>query len=172
MSVDERPGRGAELLEELKAVLLQRGGWVDSLLPPVVFVILNAWLGFPASLWGALGVALLIAVVRLVRRQDLRYVLGGVAGVAVSALIAWLVGGAQGYFLPGILTGALTALLSFVSVVLRRPLTAWTSHLARRWPLAWYWQPQVRPAYSEVTVLGGIFFAVRALGQYLLFQGP
>ncbi len=41
----------------------------------------------------------------------------------------------------------------------------------RRWPLAWYWHPQVRPAYSEVTWLWAVFFALRLLLQLSFFQG-
>jgi len=58
-----------------------------------------------------------------------------------------------------------------VSVLARRPLVAWTSYLARRWPLDWYWHPRVRPAYSEVTLAWAVFFAMRLLLQLLLFQG-
>jgi hypothetical protein len=36
--------------------------------------------------------------------------------------------------------------------------------------LEWYWQPKVRPAYSEVTIAWTIFFAARLLWQYSLYQ--
>jgi hypothetical protein len=57
-----------------------------------------------------------------------------------------------------------------VTVIIKRPLVAWTSFLARRWPLPWYWHDQVRPAYSEVTFVWGLFFGLRLLFQYQLFQ--
>jgi hypothetical protein len=47
---------------------------------------------------------------------------------------------------------------------------AWTSYIARRWPLDWYWHPQVRPAYSEVTWLWVAFFGLRLLLAFSLFQ--
>jgi hypothetical protein len=49
-------------------------------------------------------------------------------------------------------------------------MVAWTSYLTRRWPLGWYWHPQVRPAYSEVTLAWAFFFGVRTFLQYLLFE--
>ncbi|MGD8752965.1 MAG: DUF3159 domain-containing protein, partial [Anaerolineales bacterium] len=163
-------GKTRELLEELNDVLLKRSGWVDTLLPPIVFLLLNGLIGFPVSLWGALGVALLLLIFRGIRGQSLRYSFGGVAGVGLSALIAWLLGGAEGYFLPGIISGAFTVVLCLVSVIVKRPLVAWTSFVTRRWPMEWYWHPRVRPAYSEVTIAWGIFFALRTTLQFELFQ--
>lgn len=163
-------GRSRELLDELRTVLVGRSGWLDSLLPPILFIILNAFFGFPTSIWGSLVVAIIIFVSRVIRRQALRYALGGIAGVALSGLIAWLVGGAEGYFLPGIISGAFTVALCLGSVILKRPLVAWTSFITRRWPIEWYWHPRVRPAYSEVTIAWGLFFTLRTMLQLELFQ--
>ena len=77
---------------------------------------------------------------------------------------------AEAYFLPGLLTGILTAVICGVSVVAGRPLVAWTSHIVRRWPLGWYWHPRVRPAYSEVTIAWAVFFAAKLALQFLFFQ--
>jgi hypothetical protein len=159
-----------EIAEELRTVVLGRGRWADTLLPPLVFLILNALLGFNAALGGSLAVALLIGVYRLIKRQPLGYALGGIGAIILAGLIAWLIGGAEGYFLPGIISGAATIILCLVSVIIKRPLVAWTSHLTRRWPLEWYWHPRVRPAYSEVTFAWAIFFALRTLLQFELFQ--
>jgi hypothetical protein len=57
-----------------------------------------------------------------------------------------------------------------VSVIAGRPLVAWTSYVARRWPLDWYWHPKVRPAYNEVTLAWTVFFAIRLGLQWSLFQ--
>jgi hypothetical protein len=76
----------------------------------------------------------------------------------------------EAYYLPGFITGILTAVICGVSVVVRRPLVAWTSHIVRRWPLGWYWHPKVRPAYGEVTLAWAMFFASKLAVQILLFQ--
>jgi hypothetical protein len=55
-------------------------------------------------------------------------------------------------------------------VIVKRPLVALTSHLARGWPLKWYWHPRVRPAYGEVTLVWAVFFALRLAVQWFLFQ--
>ncbi|MBT7073025.1 MAG: hypothetical protein HN975_19285, partial [Anaerolineae bacterium] len=47
------------------------------------------------------------------------------------------------------------------SLLFGRPLTAWSSFITRRWDLAWYWHPRVRPAYTETTLLWTLFFGLK-----------
>ncbi len=162
--------RFGEIWGELQTVFSGRVRWVDSLLPALIFLILNTTFGFQVALWGSLGTALLFVVFRLARRQPLRYAFGGLGGVILAVLVARFVGGAEGYFLPGIISGVFTTILCLLSVGIRRPLVAWTSFITRRWPLDWYWHPRVRPAYSEVTLAWALFFALRTVFQFELFQ--
>jgi hypothetical protein len=159
-----------ELVEEFRTVVVGRANLIDAIVPPLLFVVLNALFGFQSALWGALVVAALLALLRLIRRQPLRYALGGLGGVVLAVAIALLLDQAAGYFLPNIITGMATAILAAVSVMAGRPLVAWTSYLARRWPVKWYWHPRVRPAYSEVTLVWAVFIALRASFQLFLFQ--
>jgi hypothetical protein len=162
--------KGREILEELHIVLAGRGNFLDSLLPPLIFVLLNAIWGVPVAIWASLGLALVIAFYRLFKRQSLLYALGGAGGVALAAAGAYLLGRAEGFFLPTIISGAFTVLLCLVSVLVGRPIVAITSFVARRWSLNWYWHPKVRPAYSEVTWMWAAFFGLRLLLQFNLFQ--
>jgi len=159
-----------ELVEEFRAVFGGRRHVLDSILPPLVFLLVNALVGLEPAAWSALALALAVTGLRLVRGQPWRYALGGLGAVLVAVLVARLLGRAEGYFLPQIVTGGFTVLACVISVVVGRPLVAWTSHLARRWPLDWYWHPQVRPAYSEVTLAWAVFFALRLLFQLSLFR--
>ena len=165
-----KTGKVRELVEEFRLVFAGRSNLIDSIVPPVIFLIVNALLGFQVAMWGSLAIALLITVVRLGRRQSLRYALGGVGGVILAIVITQLLGRAEGYFLPGMVTGGLTVIGCLVSVIAGRPLVAWTSYIARRWPLDWYWHPKVRPAYNEVTLAWAVFFALRLGLQWSLFQ--
>jgi hypothetical protein len=79
-------------------------------------------------------------------------------------------GNAKGFFLPNVISGGATTLLCLLSVLFGKPLVAWTSYLTRRWPLDWYWHPRVRPAYSEVTLFWGFYFALRLFVQLFFFQ--
>ena len=104
------------------------------------------------------------------KKENLFYALGGLGAVLLAAGFALLSGSEEGFFIPGLVSGGLTVVLCFVSVSVRRPLAAFSSHLTRRWPLDWYWHPRVRPAYSEVTLFWGFGFAARLGLEFVLFR--
>lgn len=165
-----KTNKSRELVDEFRQVVLGRANLLDSILPPLIFVIVNALLGFDYAMWGSLALAVILGIARVIRGQSPLYALGGVAGVGLAVGLTWLLGREEGYFLPGIISNGLLALLCLLSIVLRRPVVAWTSYLARRWPLDWYWHPRVRPAYSEVTALWLLFFAGRLVLQLVLYE--
>ncbi len=159
-----------ELAQEFRTVLAGRTNWLDTLAPPLLYILLFRLTGETIAAVSALAVALAVGLLRWRRGQSLRAALGGVAGVALAVLFATWLGRAEGFFLPGIFSSGATTLMALVSLAARQPLVAWTSHLARRWPRAWYWHPQVRPAYSEVTWLWALYFGLRLAVQLGLFQ--
>lgn len=159
-----------ELLEEMRTVFTGRNSFFDAILPPIIFLLINGLVGFQAAMWSALILSAGIAILRIVRKQSLTYALAGVGSVAVAIGLARYLGKSEGFFLPGLISGSMTLLLTILSLVIRRPMVAWTSYIARRWPLDWYWHPQVRPAYSEVTFAWVIFFTARLLLQFALFE--
>jgi len=165
----QRHSKWREILEEIRLVL-GNGSLLDAILPPVIFLIVNSTFGFQAAMWTSLGLAVVIAGLRLGRGQSLLYALAGIGSVGLAIGIVWLLGRAVGYFLPNLVSGGTTLALSLVSLLIRRPFVAWTSFIARRWPLEWYWHPKVRPAYSEVTIAWTTFFAARLFWQYSLYQ--
>jgi hypothetical protein len=162
--------KASELLEELRTVFAGRNSLFDAILPPIIFLLVNALAGFQAAMWSALGLACIIAGARIIRKQPLTYALAGIGSVGLAIGLAWLLGKSEGFFLPGLISGSMVLLLTIVSLVIRRPMVAWTSYIARRWPLDWYWHPQVRPAYSETTFAWAVVFAARLLLQYSVFQ--
>ena len=164
------PGKVRELLDELRTVV-GNVGLLDMILPPVLFLMLNGLAGFNVAMIGALGTDFLIAVLRLRRKQSLIFSLGGMASVGLAIALAYLLGRSEGYFLPGIVNGVLVIALAVVSLAIGKPMVAWTSYLARRWPLDWYWHTRVRPAYTEVTLVWIVFFALRLFLQVMLYQG-
>jgi hypothetical protein len=162
--------KSRELLDELRTVFAGHNSFLDAILPPIIFLLVNGLVSFQAAMWSALLLSVVIAAARIIRKQSLLYALAGVASVGIAIGIAWFLGKSEGFFLPGLISGSMTLLLTVVSLVIRRPMVAWTSFIARRWPLDWYWHPQVRPAYSEVTFAWALFFAARLFLQFSLFQ--
>jgi hypothetical protein len=164
-----KPGKWRELLEEFRSVL-GTGNLMDAIFPPVLFLLVNSLFGFQAAMWASLGPAVLVAGLRIWRKQSLLYALAGIGSVGLAIAIVWLFGRAEGYFLPDLAIGGMTFALALISLFIRRPFVAWTSFIARRWPLDWYWHPRIRPAYSEVTIAWTVFFAARLVWQVVLFQ--
>lgn len=159
-----------EITEELHSVLLGKVPIVDAIVPPLAFIAVNAVAGLTAGAVVAITSAVAITITRLARRRPVRFALAGLGGVVLAAAFAAWSGSAEGFFVPGILSGALTSLIALISIAAGRPMVAWTSMLARRWPAAWYWHPQVRPAYRDVTWVWAAFFASRTVLQWNLAQ--
>jgi hypothetical protein len=159
-----------ELTEEFRNVVVGESNLADTVIPTVVFLIVNGFLGFEFAMWSSLLMALLITALRLRRRQPLQYAIAGVGSVLFAVAISRVTGRAEGYFLPAIANGALVFIVTLASVLVGRPLVAWTSYFARRWPLDWYWHPKVRPAYTEVTLVWAVVFGLRLWLQVILFR--
>lgn len=161
-------GKLQEINEELKSVL--SGRTVDALLPPIVFVVINAIFSLHVAVIAALGLALFLAVWRLLKRQSWTYALGGLLGVGLAAGLAFLRQDAASYFLPAIISSAVMAIVALVSLVLGKPIAAWLSHLTRGWPMDWFWRADVKPAYREVSWMWLILILMRLAVQTYLFQ--
>lgn len=160
--------KGKELLEELKTVV--SGKTFDALLPPLVFVIINGLFNLNIAAASALGLAVIICIIRLFRRQAWQYALGGLLGVALASGLAYLTRSAVSYFIPAIISSALLFLLALGSILAKKPLAAWASHLTRGWPLKWFWRKDVKPAYLEVTLFWTALIAIRLIAQVTLYQ--
>lgn len=160
--------RGKEILEELKTI--GSGKTFDALLPPLVFVISNGIFGLDIAVFTALGLAFMLGIMRLIRKQTWQYALGGLLGVGLASGLAYLTRSAASYFIPAIISSTLLYLLAIFSIFTGKPMAAWASHLTRGWPLEWFWRKDVKPAYLEVTWFWTAFFAIRLAIQIILFQ--
>lgn len=127
MSTDQRPTPAAETVEALIRHRLSTalGGWRGSLetaLPTVVFVAV--WTATrdvrTAAVW-SIGLAVLLAVVRLVQRSSLQHVLGALVATGIAAFFALRSGQAEDAFLPGILTSAAYLAGTVLSIVVGWP---------------------------------------------------
>ncbi|MDO3402150.1 DUF3159 domain-containing protein [Mycolicibacterium neoaurum] len=123
-----------------QAILDQMGGisgLIYSSLPVLVFVPVSTKFGLMPAIWAALGVAALVLVWRLIRRDTVQPAISGFIGVGISGLIAWWLGESRGYFAYGIWMSLVYAAVFTVSIVIRRPLVgyawSWFSGHGRDW---------------------------------------
>ena len=102
------------------------GGWrgsVETALPTVAFVILWVWRkDLTGAIVASVAVTLVLAVLRIVQRQSLQYVLSAVFATAIAAFFALRSGRAQDAFLPGIIWNGVMLAVATVSVATRWPL--------------------------------------------------
>jgi Protein of unknown function (DUF3159) len=111
-------------------VLEQLGGWrgmVDASLPTVAFIVGNSIRGLTAGIWSAAVAAVLIFLLRLVRRQSVQQALSGLLAVAVAVAIAAYSGHARDYFVLGILRNAAIGVVLIGSALVRRPLIGYAA---------------------------------------------
>jgi hypothetical protein len=136
----------------------------------VVFVPVSSAFGLVPAIAAALGVATLILVWRLVRRDTVQPAISGFFAVGISALIAYLVGASKGYFLLGIWTSLFWAVVFALSVVIRRPVVGyiwgWVHTDDRRWRDV---RRAVR-AFDAATLVWVAVFGARFVVQHHLYD--
>jgi len=118
------PG-GAALSFDRHLVLDQLGGWrgmIDATLPTVAFIVANAIAGLRVGIWTALGVAVLVFLLRIVRRESVQQGISGLIGVGIAVAIAAASGQARDFFVLGIVRNAAIGVVLIGSIVVRWPL--------------------------------------------------
>ena len=160
----------SEVYDEFRTQLMGRNKLLDTLLPALVFMLVNRLADLQPAIYAALFVAAVITVVRLTRRETFWFALGGFGGVLIAVLFAWWLARAEGYFLPNIISNAAIVGIALISLILRKPLVALASALTRQWPLGWFSHPRVLPAYVEVTLAWTFFLSLRLIIQVFFFQ--
>ncbi|KGN42196.1 DUF3159 domain-containing protein [Knoellia aerolata] len=102
------------------------GGWrgsFETALPTVAFIALWSWRqDLRLAVWSAVGVAVVLAVVRVVQRSSLQHVLGAVFATAIAAFFAMRSGRAEDAFLPGMLLSGGYLVGTIVSILVRWPV--------------------------------------------------
>jgi hypothetical protein len=118
-------GPGSLLSFDRDLVIEQLGGWrgmVDASLPTIAFVVGNVMGGLRAGVWAALGLALLVFALRLVRRESVQQAVSGLLAVGVAVAIAAASGQARDFFVFGILRNAVIGVVLVASIPVRWPL--------------------------------------------------
>jgi len=157
-----------EILEEIHSII--SGKNIDAIFPPLVFVLFNNVVGLNLAVAVSLVLALILTVIRLVRKQDWKYAVGGLVGILLASGLTYLTKNPILYFITPVISNVLLVVLAVASLIAGKPLAAWASHLSRRWPLEWYWRKDIKPAYREVTWFWTGLILMRLLVQILLLR--
>lgn len=106
-------------------VLESLGGWrgmLDATLPTIAFIVANAIDSLDTGIWAAVGAALLVFTLRLVRRESVQQAVSGLIGVGIAVAIAAASGQARDYFVLGIVRNAAVGVVLLGSIPFRWPL--------------------------------------------------
>ncbi|BBX74141.1 DUF3159 domain-containing protein [Mycobacterium shinjukuense] len=156
--------------ERLLAQVGGVGGLVYSSLPVVTFVVASGIAGLLPAIGFALAMAASVLLWRLLRRDSVHPAVAGFFGVAVCALVAYIVGESKGYFLLGIWMSLVWAVVFALSILIRRPvvgvLWTWASGRDRGWRAV----PRAVYAFDIATLAWTLLFSARFVVQRLLYD--
>jgi Protein of unknown function (DUF3159) len=145
-------------------------GLIYSSLPVVAFVPISTAFGLLPAVVTALGVAAVILVWRLIRRESAQPAISGFIGVGFCALIAYLLGEAKGYFLLGIWMSLCWAAVFGLSVLIRRPLVGYIWSWVNGHDRGWRSVRRAVIAFDIATVTWVLVFAARFVVQHELYD--
>jgi hypothetical protein len=128
-------------------------GIVDSLVGPLLFLVLYRTAGLDAALIGAGAAALALVALRAARRQDTTTAWYGVVGVAIGVALAKATGSSDGYFLPKVVSNVLYGSAFLVSALIGKPLIGVAWAFFHRQDLSWGYRPEVRRVFMALTLM-------------------
>nr|WP_243658871.1 DUF3159 domain-containing protein [Tamaricihabitans halophyticus] len=145
-------------------------GLVYSAVPVASFVLVNSFAGLAPAIWAALGVAVLITVIRVVRKEPIQPAVSGFFGVAIAAFIAYRTGDARGFFLFGIWASLLYGGAFLLSVLARWPLAGVIWSYLNGTGMSWRKDKRSRRAYDVATLVWVVVFGARFVVQRWLYE--
>ena len=172
---EERPqesGDNVDVRHPLNVLLGGPWGAVESMAPTVLFVLAYFASGsnLTVAVVVALGVAVVLAGIKIARREKPIRVLSGLVGVAIAALFAAYQDDPLGFFQIRVLANVLSALAFAGSILIKRPLMGVIIGPVMGTGMRWRQDPDLLKAYSRVTWLWAILSLVRAAIQVPLIQ--
>ena len=136
---------------------------LDTTVAPVAFVIVYAITkDVNPSAIVAVGIGVIIAIERLIRRRPVVNALGGLFGTGLAAFIAVRSGKAEGFFVPKMLYQLALAVVFAGSALIRKPLTGFIIAQIYRAEPGWADLPAVRRVMTEYTLAWAALFGLRA----------
>lgn len=150
------------------------GGWgalLDIGLPWIAFMIVYAVSDHDLKLALIVAVACggAVALLRLVRKQPLRNVIGGFIGVAFSAYVAHKSGKAENVYLPGMILSGVYLAIYGLSIAVRWPLFGAIYGLVTQTGGAWRRDPDMFKGFNRATLVFAGLFAGRLVVQIPLY---
>ncbi len=145
-------------------------GLIDSGLPALVFLVaFNLTKDVKQASYAALGLSLILTLIRLVKRETIQHAISGVIGVLVCFWLANRSGNAEDFYLPGLWTNAIYGVVYLISILVRWPVIGLIVGPLLEENLRWRKDPVRTKVYIKATWLWVGMFTIRLLVQYPLY---
>jgi len=157
----------------LQALIGGPRGAIEGMLPPIVFVVAYALSGNSLNwaIGAALAIGLVLAGLRIWRKERPTRVIGALLVVVIGALFAFYSGNAVAYFWPLVLANVASALAFALSIMVRWPLLGVIVGPIVGTKMRWRQDPELLRAYSRASWLWVGLNVIRAAVQIPLIQG-
>lgn len=158
-----------EIGPEFKRMFFGKNKLIDIVLPTFTFIISYRLFGIEIAAYISLALIVVVSVWRLIRKEKVSSIAMGFISVGLAVFAVLYLGKSESYFLPGLVQNAALTVLIILSLLVRRPVVAWTSFFSNRWTLKWYWHPKVLPAYMQVTYIWLLYFIIKTFLMYFFY---
>ncbi|KQY32221.1 hypothetical protein ASD42_20905 [Nocardia sp. Root136] len=145
-------------------------GMIYTAIPVVAFVVANALVALPIAIGSAIAIALGIMGLRIARGEPVVQASGGLAGVVVAGGVAAWTGSAGGFFLVGIWASLAGAVVTLVSLLVRRPLTGLLWNVLHGNKFDWRQDRPSLRGHDLATLALTVMFAARYFVQDWLYD--
>lgn len=165
---DRKESIASELADDAKLLTSSLGGargMFESGAPAITFIAVYGLTSqnLRASVFAAVSIGLVLAILRLVKRQTLSQVTAGFIGLAFSSWLAIASGRAENFFLPGILTNFLYAGVCLISLIINKPILGYLIESIRGTRTDWQKNRETLRRYRAMTYLWLGVFSLRVL---------
>lgn len=146
-------------------------GMVETVLPGLLFVtIFTINKNVHVSAIAALGISLLLVLVRLVRKDTVKHAFSGVFGVAFGVVFAMMTGNAKDFMLPGMLYTLGLSLAYLISAAVGVPLIGLILGPVFKENLSWRTRnPGRKKAYTKASYAWGLILFTKCAVLFPLY---
>lgn len=156
-----------------KALLAAMGGVrgiVEAILPGLLFLIVyTLTLDLVPSIIAPVALGVVFSIARLVQRQPVTQAVGGLFGIALSAVLALLSGRAEDFYVVGFWTNGGYAAALLISVLVGWPIVGLIAGYLMGTGTSWRAHPGQRRAMRWLTLVWVAMFAARLIVQLPLY---
>ena len=146
-------------------------GLLDSGLPSLVFLIaFNVTKDLQNAVTAAIITGLILAILRLVKKDTLQHVVTGLIGVVFCAFLARKTGSAVDYYLPGLIINIVYGSVYLVANLVGLPILGLVLGPILGENLHWRKVAERKRAYIKASWLWVGLFASRLIVQYPLYK--